>query len=213
MSHSILLLASLCLFVVACSAAAESNSAPKAQTPAQAQTPTPASASAQKPESKPSSGLYAMSAPDIDGKTQPLSKYTGKVTLVVNTASQCGYTPQYEGLEKLYTELAPKGFVILGFPSNDFGGQEPGSAQEIKTFCSEKYSVNFPLFAKIGTKAGADQSPIYGYLGGETGKLPSWNFCKYLVGKDGKVIDFYPSKVRPDDAELRKAIDAALAAS
>jgi len=160
-----------------------------------------------------SDGFYSLDVADIDGRTQSLSRYAGKVALVVNTASECGFTPQYAGLQKLSDELAPRGFVVLGFPSNDFGAQEPGSAEEIKAFCSTNYHVTFPLFEKVVTKAGAGQSPVYAALAGATGKLPSWNFCKYLVGKDGKVLGFYPSKVTPDDAALRKAIEAALAGS
>ena len=116
---------------------------------------------------------------------------------------------RHKGLQALYTELAPKGFVILGFPSNDFGGQEPGTAEEIKSFCELNYGVTFPLFSKVVTKTGAEQSPIYAWLG-QTGNLPKWNFSKYLIGKDGKVIGFYPSGVKPDAPELRAAIEAAL---
>lgn len=164
------------------------------------------------PAPQATSGFYALDAADIDGHPQALSKYAGQVTLVVNTASKCGYTPQYEGLQKLHSELSARGFTILGFPSNDFGAQEPGTAEDIKTFCTDNYHVTFPMFSKVITKAGAGQSPIYEQLGRDTGKLPSWNFCKYLIGKDGHVIGFYPSKVKPDDAELRQAIEAALAA-
>jgi glutathione peroxidase len=156
--------------------------------------------------------LLALKVDTLDGKPADLASYKGKVALVVNVASQCGYTPQYAGLESLYKELEPKGFVILGFPSNDFGGQEPGSPEEIKTFCTQNYGVTFPMFAKVQTKSGPEQSPVYTYLNGATGKLPTWNFCKYLIGKDGKAIAFYPSKVKPSDDELRKAIDTALAA-
>lgn len=156
--------------------------------------------------------LLALKATSLDGKPVDLSTYKGKVALVVNVASKCGNTPQYAGLESLYKELEPRGFVILGFPSNDFGGQEPGTAAEIQSFCTENYGVTFPLFSKIQTKAGPDQSPVYAYLNAATGKLPTWNFCKYLVGKDGKVIEFFSSKVKPDDAELHKAIETALAA-
>jgi glutathione peroxidase len=129
---------------------------------------------------------------------------------VVNVASQCGLTPQYAGLQKLYDELKDKGFVILGFPSNDFGGQEPGTSEEIAGFCKKNYGVTFPLFSKLVTKAGPDQSPIYGYLG-KTGSLPTWNFAKYLLDRDGRVVQFFNSKVTPEDPELRAAIDAALA--
>jgi len=153
--------------------------------------------------------LYSMKTTTLDGKPADLGQYSGKVTLVVNVASQCGLTPQYTGLQKLYDEYKGKGFAILGFPSNDFGGQEPGSPEEIATFCKKNYGVTFPMFSKLVTKSGSDQSPIYSYLG-QTGSLPKWNFAKYLVGKDGKVIQFFDSKVTPEDKELRGAIDAAL---
>ena len=153
--------------------------------------------------------FYDMKTTTLAGKPAELKEYAGKVALVVNVASKCGYTPQYKGLQALYTELAPKGFVILGFPSNDFGGQEPGTAEEIKSFCELNYGVTFPLFAKVVTKPGTDQSPIYTWLG-QTGNLPKWNFSKYLIGKDGKVIAFYPSGVKPDAPELRAAIESAL---
>jgi glutathione peroxidase len=132
--------------------------------------------------------------------------------LVVNVASKCGYTPQYAGLEKLFAELKDKGFVVLGFPCNDFGGQEPGSAEEIQSFCQKNYGVTFPMFAKLQTKAGEGQSELYQYLGARTGSLPSWNFGKYLIGRDGQPIAFYSSKVAPDAKELREAIEKALAA-
>ena len=153
----------------------------------------------------------AMKTTTLDGKPADLASYKGKVLLVVNTASQCGLTPQYAGLEKLHEELAAKNFSVLGFPSNDFGGQEPGTPAEIQEFCSTKYSVKFPLFAKVQTKAGDGQSPIYTWLGAQAGQLPRWNFGKYLIGKDGKFIAFFDSKVVPEDPALRKAIDTALA--
>ena len=154
--------------------------------------------------------LYDLETKTLDGKPAPLSAYRGKVTLVVNTASQCGFTPQYAGLQKLHDEMKGKGFSVLGFPSNDFGGQEPGGAEEIATFCQRNYGVTFPMFSKLVTRAGPDQSPIYAYLGA-TGNLPGWNFSKYVIGKDGKVTAFFPSKVTPEDPQLRKAIEAALA--
>jgi glutathione peroxidase len=224
----------LCLLPLACSSSADSKSPPEssaspsssAQTKAPAQASSPAqagspaqsnsTAKASAPAPKPApqaTGFYALSTEDIDGAHQALSQYQGKVALVVNVASKCGFTPQYEGLEKLYTELAPRGFTILAFPSNDFGGQEPGTPDEIKSFCSSKYDVTFPLFAKLVTKPGPDQSPIYAELQKATGKVPTWNFCKYLISKDGKILAFYPSKVTPNDADLRKAIDTALAGS
>jgi glutathione peroxidase len=145
----------------------------------------------------------------VGNKPVDLSAYRGKVTLVVNVASFCGYTPQYKGLEALHRELSGKGFAVLGFPSNDFGEQEPGSAEEIAQFCKLTYDVTFPMFAKVETK-GPNQSPIYRYLGA-SGHLPEWNFAKYLIGKDGKVIAFYPSDVTPESQQLRTAIDQALA--
>lgn len=155
--------------------------------------------------------LYDLKVTTLDGRPADLSAYKGKVALVVNVASQCGFTPQYAGLEKLYRELAPKGVVILGFPSNDFGGQEPGTAEEIGQFCQKNYGVTFPMFAKVVTKKGPDQSPVYSFLG-ESGSLPQWNFSKYVVDRNGKVEAFFPSRVAPDAPELRAAIEKALAA-
>jgi glutathione peroxidase len=153
--------------------------------------------------------FYALSATRLSGEPVALKEYEGKVALVVNTASQCGFTPQYQGLQQLHTELAPRGFTVLGFPSNDFGGQEPGSAEEIKKFCELNYKVTFPMFSKVVTQPKEDQSPIYAWLG-RTGDLPKWNFSKYLIGRDGKVLAFFPSKVTPDAPELRQAIEQAL---
>jgi glutathione peroxidase len=154
--------------------------------------------------------FYDLKTTTLEGKPGDLGQYRGKVSLVVNVASKCGYTPQYDGLEKLQREMSGKGFNVLGFPSNDFGGQEPGTAQEIATFCKLTYDVSFPMFEKVVTKKGADQSPVYGYLG-STGNLPAWNFSKYVVGKDGKVFAFFPSNVTPEDPALRDAIAKALA--
>ena len=170
-----------------------------------------AAVSAQQGSPMPDS-FYALKTTALSGAPVDLKTFEGKVTLVVNTASQCGFTPQYKGLQALHTELAPKGFSVLGFPSNDFGGQEPGSAQEIKTFCEKNYGVTFPMFSKVVTKAGADQSPIYAWLG-QSGNLPKWNFSKYLVDKHGKVLAFFPSDVTPESPELRQAIEKALATS
>lgn len=155
------------------------------------------------------SSLYELKTETLQGKPADLAAYRGTVTLVVNTASECGYTPQYEGLEALHRELAPKGFSVLGFPSNDFGGQEPGSAQQIAEFCRKNYGVTFPMFAKLSTRPGAGQSPIYTFLGA-TGHLPAWNFSKYVVDKNGKVVAFFPSAVTPDAPEMRAAIFKAL---
>lgn len=161
--------------------------------------------------STPSGSLYDFTVTDIDGKPVALSAYKGKVVLIVNTASRCGFTGQYEGLEKLYARERERGLVILGFPSNDFAGQEPGTNTEIKQFCSTKYHVTFPMFAKVRVLAGAGQSPLYTWLG-TTGKLPSWNFCKYLVGRDGQVVGFFSSMTGPDSKSLKDAIDKALSA-
>jgi glutathione peroxidase len=158
------------------------------------------------------SSFYELQTKSLDGKPGNLAQYKGKVSLVVNVASKCGFTPQYEGLEKLQREMKGKGFNVLGFPSNDFGEQEPGSAQEIATFCRLTYDVTFPMFEKVVTRKGADQSPIYSYLG-SSGKLPAWNFSKYVVDKQGKVVAFFPSDVTPEDPALRAAISKALAAS
>ena len=158
------------------------------------------------------SSFYDLTTTSLDGKPGNLAQYKGKVSLVVNVASKCGYTPQYEGLEKLQREMKDKGFNVLGFPSNDFGGQEPGTAQEIATFCRLTYGVTFPMFEKVVTKRGAGQSPIYTFLGAG-GHLPAWNFSKYVVDKGGKVVAFFPSEVTPEDPALRAAIARALAAS
>lgn len=153
--------------------------------------------------------FFDLSANRLDGQPQPLSQYRGQVVLVVNTASQCGYTPQYDGLEKLYEARRGEGFAVLGFPSNDFGGQEPGTAEEIAAFCDTRFQVKFPLFEKVKTK-GPGQSPVFAWLAQDGGE-PKWNFHKYLVGRDGKLIKAFSSKVAPDDRELTSAIDAALA--
>ena len=148
----------------------------------------------------------------IDGKPVDLAAYKGKVVLVVNVASRCGYTGQYAGLQKLYDSQKDKGLVILGFPANDFGAQEPGSDAQIAEFCSSKYGVTFPMFAKITVK-GPDKAPLYKSLteaADPKGEV-SWNFEKFLIGKDGAVIGRFKSGVAPDDAKLVQAIEAALA--
>ena len=153
--------------------------------------------------------FYDLKTQTLLGKPADLGDYRGKVTLVVNVASYCGYTPQYKGLEALHRELKDKGFAVLGFPSNDFGEQEPGTAEEIATFCKRTYDVTFPMFSKVVTRAGRDQSPVYTYLGA-TGHLPAWTVAKYVVGKDGRVRAFFPSDVTPEDPALRRAIADAL---
>ncbi len=153
--------------------------------------------------------FYELKTTYLDGKPADLGMFQGKVSLVVNVASKCGFTPQYAGLEKLYKEMSGKPFELLGFPSNDFGGQEPGTPEEIATFCKRNYDVTFPMFSKVVTKANADQSQIYKFLGA-SGHLPAWNFSKYVIDKDGHVVAFFPSAVKPDAPELRAAIDKAL---
>lgn len=152
--------------------------------------------------------LHDITLNTLDGKPQSLATYKGQVVLVVNVASECGYTPQYAGLQKLYAEQKGRGLVVLGFPCNQFGGQEPGSATQIASFCQKNYGVTFPLFEKLEVK-GANQAPLYQYLTAKFGE-PAWNFHKYLVGKDGQVIQSFSSKVAPDSLVLKAAIEAAL---
>ena len=146
-----------------------------------------------------------------DGSEVPLSRYKGKALLIVNTASQCGFTPQYKGLEELYQAYKDKGLEVLAFPSNDFGGQEPGTDQEIKTFCELRYHTTFPLFSKVAVK-GPDAAPLYRYLTAlpENGGPVDWNFNKFLVDPSGRVVAHLPSKVEPGSAELRNRIEAVL---
>jgi len=159
------------------------------------------------------SGLYSFTLNSIDGKPAPLADYKGKVVLIVNVASRCGFTPQYSALESIYEKYKDRGFVILGFPANNFGAQEPGTNAEIKTFCSRKYNVSFPMFAKISVK-GADQVPLYTYLTQETetgiaGDI-KWNFTKFLVDRNGKVIQRFEPEVTPDSKEVTEAIEMQL---
>jgi glutathione peroxidase len=142
----------------------------------------------------------------LDERTQSLCDYAGKVLLVVNTASQCGFTPQYEGLEALYRKYKARGLVVLGFPMNDFGGQEPGSNKEISTFCVNEYAIDFPMFAKTGLKT----NPLYADLLRATGQAPRWNFHKYLVDRGGERVQSYGTRVEPSDAKLVNAIERLL---
>ena len=143
-----------------------------------------------------------------DDKPQPLCQYAGKVLLVVNTASYCGFTPQYEGLEALYAKYASRGLVVMGFPSNDFA-QESGSNEQIAELCFNTYGVKFPMFTKTVVK-GPQANPLFAALAQATGQAPSWNFNKYLVDRQGRPVAAYGSRVRPDDAALRAAIEKAL---
>ena len=145
-----------------------------------------------------------------DDSPQNLCQYTGKVVMVVNTASYCGFTPQYEGLEKLYAQYGSKGLVVLGFPSNDFGEQEPGKSKDIADFCYNTYGVKFPMFEKT-VVSGKSANPLFAELAKAGGGAPKWNFYKYLVGRDGKLIDSYSSMTKPDSNGLVKDIQKALA--
>jgi glutathione peroxidase len=142
---------------------------------------------------------------------QSLCQYAGKVLLLVNTASQCGYTPQYEGLEALYRKYRSQGLVVLGFPSNDFGGQEPGSNKEIAAFCVNQYAIDFPMFAKISVR-GKGAHPLYAELTKTTGITPRWNFHKYLVDRSGRQVRSFDTRVEPDDAKLIALLERLLQA-
>jgi glutathione peroxidase len=155
------------------------------------------------------SNVHEFTLNSIDGKPAPLSAYQGKVVLIVNVASRCGFTPQYAGLEALYEKYKDRGFVILGFPANNFGGQEPGTNEEIKTFCSTKYNVTFPMYSKISVK-GEDKAPLYQFLTDATGSEIQWNFTKFLVDKDGKVVARFEPKVTPESPDVAAAIEKAL---
>ncbi len=154
--------------------------------------------------------IYDIETRSLEGSPVPLGQFTGKVVLVVNVASQCGLAGQYTELENLYVQFKDRGLVVIGFPSNDFGGQEPGTAKEIREFCTTRYPVSFPIMEKVHVKAGPDQCAVYEFLGTKTGVLPGWNFGKYLIGRDGQPIAMYASSVKPSDAALHQAIDQAL---
>ena len=160
------------------------------------------------------SSLYDIQVKDINGKETSLKEYRGKMLLIVNVASFCGNTPQYQGLENLYRKYKDKGLVVLGFPCNQFGKQEPGSNQEIKEFCSKNYDVTFPMFDKLEVK-GANQHPLYKELSGKDSPFPGdvrWNFGKFLVGRDGRIVKRIEPSVKPESPEVVKAIEEALAA-
>lgn len=173
----------------------------------------PTDAPAQEKENQPASPLD-FTVKTIDGQEQKLSDYKGKVVMIVNVASKCGYTPQYEALEKLYKTYADRGFVILGFPANNFHSQEPGSDEEIKTFCTSKYGVTFPMMSKISV-AGDDKAPLYRFLtekqtaGDFAGEI-GWNFNKFLVDRNGNLIARYNSKVKPDDSQITEEVEKGL---
>lgn len=158
--------------------------------------------------------IYDFNVTDIDGTEVSLEQFRGKVILIVNVASECGYTYQYEGLQNLYSEYADRGLVVLGFPANNFGGQEPGSNEEIKNFCTTKFHVTFPMFEKISV-IGDDIHPLYRYLTSpETdpefaGDL-TWNFNKFLIDRTGEIVARFSSKNKPESQEVREAIESAL---
>lgn len=154
--------------------------------------------------------VHEFTPENIDGQKIALDKYKGNVLLIVNTASECGYTPQYEGLQALYEEYKEQGLVVLGFPANNFGGQEPGTDKQIKKFCKVNYDVTFPMFSKVSVK-GKEQHPLFRYL--TTAENPDfmgeikWNFEKFLIDQDGKVIRRFRSKVEPQDDQILRAIE------
>lgn len=161
--------------------------------------------------------IYDFTMNSIDGEPAPLSKFHGKVVLLVNVASRCGFTPQYTALEKIYEQYQDRGFVIVGIPANNFGGQEPGTNQEIKTFCSAKYNVTFPMMAKVSVK-GDDQTPLYQFLTDKTanpstGGEIQWNFTKFLIDPDGHPVARFEPKITPDSPEVTAAIEKQLAAA
>ena len=165
-------------------------------------------------ELRPAVAVLDIEMPRLDGTPAKLSEYEGKVVLAVNVASKCGFTPQYTGLEALYEKYSPRGFTVLGFPCNQFFGQEPGSAEKIQEFCSLNYGVTFPLFSKLDVKGG-NQHPLYSILtsisddAGKAGNV-GWNFEKFLVGKDGKVVRRFRTRVVPEDPKIAEAIEALL---
>ena len=159
--------------------------------------------------------IYDFTLNTIDGQPAPLASYKGKVVLLVNVASRCGFTPQYTALEAVYEKYKDRGFVILGIPANNFGSQEPGTNQEIKTFCQSKYSVTFPMMSKVSVK-GDDTTPLYQFLtdktaNPQTGGEIKWNFTKFLIGPDGHVLARFEPAVTPDSPEVTAAIEKALA--
>jgi glutathione peroxidase len=163
------------------------------------------------------SSVHEFTLNALNGTPTPLANFKGKVMLVVNVASQCGYTPQYEGLQALYTKYKDQGLIIAGFPANNFGGQEPGTNDEIGAFCKSKYGVTFPMFAKISVK-GSDQAPLYQFLtdksaNPKTGGEIKWNFTKFLVDRNGRVIQRFEPDVEPDSGQLVSAVEAALKAA
>jgi glutathione peroxidase len=157
--------------------------------------------------------VYEFTLPSIEGKPMPISDFKGKVILMVNVASRCGYTPQYKALESIYEKYKDRGLVVLGFPANNFGAQEPGTNEEIKTFCSRNYNVSFPMYSKVSVK-GEDETPLYSFLTKKTkpeiaGEI-KWNFTKFLVDRNGNVVRRFEPAVTPDSSEVTGAIEQLL---
>ena len=157
------------------------------------------------------SAFHDLNLRALDGQELPLAPYKGQVVLVVNVASKCGLTPQYAGLEKLYQQYKGNGFTVLGVPCNQFAGQEPGSEDEIREFCTNTYGVKFPMFEKV-TVTGDAATPLYQALTRESGQAPQWNFHKYLIDRDGKLVASFGSRTKPDDAAMRAQIEALIEA-
>ena len=185
---------------------AKSNDAEQAVGEAAADADTAMVESTDSPTTQPvaDDSVYALSATTLAGDAVDLERYQGKVVVFVNVASKCGYTPQYKDLQALHDELGGQDFAIVGVPSNDFGRQEPGTAEEIQEFCSSNYGVTFDMLAKTGTKEG--DSPLFDRLAAMTGERPSWNFCKYVVSPDGTTAKFFASSAKPLGDEMRGAI-------
>lgn len=192
-------------------ASSEAATATASQEVTDATSPRDTESAVDVPAARSAAGVYALNATTLSGAEADLEAYDGDVTLIVNVASECGYTPQYAGLQQLHERFAERGFAVLGFPSNEFGGQEPGTAAEIQAFCTGEFGVEFPMFEKVRTKSGEGQSPVYAKLEELSGELPTWNFCKYLVSRDGARVAFFPSKVAPESDELVAAIERELA--
>lgn len=192
--------------LVGCGTTSDAATPEGSSNPTEAVSTTPDAAPAPEAASSPAAdAVYAIEASALTGEAMPLSSLQGKVTVFVNVASKCGYTPQYAGLQKLQEELGGEDFTVVGVPSNDFGGQEPGSAEEIQAFCQDNYGVTFPMLAKMGTKEG--DSPLFDELAALTGgDRPNWNFCKYVVSKDGTQARFFKSGAGPESSALREAI-------
>jgi glutathione peroxidase len=192
------------LIAIACSLALAQVISASAQP---ATPPPPAATPAKAPN------LYDIPLKDIDGKPTSLKAYKGKVLLIVNVASKCGNTPQYEGLEAMQKKYEKQGFTIVGFPCNDFAGQEPGTAEQIKEFCSSTYSVTFPLMEKLHVK-GPEQHPLYTALSGKDAPFPGdvdWNFGKFIISRDGKIVKRFKANVKPDNQDLVATIEGAIA--